>query len=74
MMSKSPQERDRVPGQNDSEEMENMPKDVKGMDPKKGQHGQGPKGEQSGQPHKGDPMNRPKDTDEGMDDRKKRPA
>jgi hypothetical protein len=89
MMSKNPQDRNRVPGQNEGgEEMENMPKEVKGMDPKKGQQGgqgqqgqqgqqnwnQGQKGEQGGQPHKGDQMNRPKDTDEDMDDRKRRLA
>jgi len=79
MMSKNPQDRNRVPGQDEGgEEMENMPK--KDMDPKKGQQGgqgqknwnQGQKGEQGGQPHKGD--ERPKDTDEDMDDRKRRPA
>jgi len=90
-MSKNPQDRNRVPGQNEGgEEMkkENMPKDVKGMDPKKGKQGgqgqqgqtgqqnwnQGQKGDQSRQPHKGDQMNRPKDTDQDMDDRKRRPA
>jgi len=91
MMRKNTQDGNRVPGQNEGgEEMkeENMPKDVKGMDPKKGKQGgqgqqgqtgqqhwnQGQKGDQSRQPHKGDQMNRPKDTDEDMDDRKRRPA
>lgn len=84
-MSKNPQDRNRAGQDEGGEEMENMPKKEKGMDPKKGQQGgqgqkgeqnwnQGQKGEQGGQPHKGDPMNRPKDTDEDADDRKRRPA
>ena len=93
-MSKNPQDRNCMPGQGGGdEEMENMPKkDVKGMDPKKGQQSgqgqqgqqgqtgqqqtwkQGQTGEQGGKPHKSDEMNRPKDTDEDIDDRKRRPA
>ena len=55
-MSKNPQDRNRMPDQNEGgEEMENMPKkDVKSMDPKKGQQGgqsqqgqQGQTGQQS---------------------------
>jgi hypothetical protein len=90
MMRKNTQDRNRVSGQNEGGEgmkKENMPKDVKGMDPKKGEQGgegqqgqtgqenwQGQNGDQSRQPHKGDQMNRPRDTDEDMDDRKRRPA
>jgi len=88
-MNKNPQDRKGMPGEKKNEEMENMPKkDMNGMDPKKGeqvgrgQQGQsgqqgwtkGQQGEQGGQPHKGDQTNRPKETDEEMDDRTKRPA
>jgi len=75
-MSKNPQDRNRVPGQSEGEEMENVPKkDVKRQPGEQGQQGQQDwnKGQKGGQPDKGD-MNRPKDTDEDMDDRSKRPA
>ena len=79
-MSKNPQDKNRVPAQGEGEDMEKMPKkDEKSQRAGQGQQGQqgwnqGQKGEQGGQPHKGDEMNRPKETDEGTDDRKKRPA
>ena len=79
-MSKISQDRDRVPGHGEGEDMEKMPKkDEKSQRGGQGQQGQqnwnqGQKGEQGGQPHKGDEMNRPKKTNEDMDDRTKRPA
>jgi len=74
-MSKNPQDKNRLPGQNEErEEMEKMPR--KRDKSHGGQQGsnQGQKGEQGNQPGRGDSMNRPKDTDEGTDDRKKRSA
>jgi hypothetical protein len=83
-MSKNPQDRNRMPGQGENEEMD-MPK--KDMDKEKEQGGQSKTGRQDwnreqnqgqsgphGQRQQGD-MNRPKETDEDAgDDRTKRPA
>ena len=51
-MSKNPRDKNRLPGQNDGdeEEMENMPQDVKGMDPKKGEKGGQSQQSQHGKP------------------------
>jgi hypothetical protein len=71
-MSQNPQDRNRLPGQNEErEEMEKMPRK---RDKSPGGHQGANQGERGSQPDRGDSMNRPKDTDEGPNDRKKRSA
>ena len=84
-MSKNPQDKNRMPGQGESEgeEMEKTPRKDLGEQKKGQQRGQGQTGQQNCNKEQGDPtkreewdpMHRQKDTDEETgDDRKKRPA